>query len=314
MATAETWLGIDLGTQSVRAVLVDGAGGCLGSGRGPLSRDRREGARHEQDPDEWWSATCAATRAALSAAGGRGVGAVSIDSTSGTCWSSRRRRGRSARPRCTTTPAPLPRPELCSGAGAERLGHARIPDAGQLGAAQGGVAVAAWCLGRGDAVAHQADHIGAPAHRHRVAADTSHVLKTGYDLREPALARRRARAARVPTRGAARGGRRAAPRSAWSGRPRSDAHRHPGRHAGRGRHDRRVRGPGAAGALSPGDWCSSLGTTLVLKGSTAELLHDPAGAVYCHRNPDGGWLPGGASSTGAGVVARRVRRRRPRPR
>jgi sugar (pentulose or hexulose) kinase len=26
--------------------------------------------------------------------------------------------------------------------------------------------------------------------------------------------------------------------------------------------------------------------------------------VYCHRNPDGGWLPGGASSTGAGVVAR----------
>jgi sugar (pentulose or hexulose) kinase len=60
----------------------------------------------------------------------------------------------------------------------------------------------------------------------------------------------------------------------------------------------------AAAALTPGDWCSSLGTTLVLKGSTRDLLRDPAGAVYCHRNPDGGWLPGGASNSGAGVIAR----------
>jgi sugar (pentulose or hexulose) kinase len=59
----------------------------------------------------------------------------------------------------------------------------------------------------------------------------------------------------------------------------------------------------ATAALAPGQWCSALGTTLVLKGSTSELLHDPSGAVYCHRNPDGGWLPGGASSTGAGVLA-----------
>jgi sugar (pentulose or hexulose) kinase len=59
----------------------------------------------------------------------------------------------------------------------------------------------------------------------------------------------------------------------------------------------------ATAALAPGTWCSALGTTLVLKGSTPDLLHDPSGAVYCHRNPDGGWLPGGASSTGAGILA-----------
>ena len=35
---------------------------------------------------------------------------------------------------------------------------------------------------------------------------------------------------------------------------------------------------------------------------TAALVRDPLGAVYCHRHPDGGWLPGGASSTGAGVL------------
>ena len=42
---------------------------------------------------------------------------------------------------------------------------------------------------------------------------------------------------------------------------------------------------------------------MVVKGATAEPVLDPTGAIYCHRNPDGGWLPGGASSTGAGVIA-----------
>nr|WP_279538850.1 FGGY-family carbohydrate kinase [Allobranchiibius sp. GilTou38] len=58
----------------------------------------------------------------------------------------------------------------------------------------------------------------------------------------------------------------------------------------------------AAGALEIGHWSSALGTTLVVKGSTDELVLDPSGAVYCHRHPDGGWLPGGASSTGAGAL------------
>ncbi|WP_308283483.1 FGGY family carbohydrate kinase, partial [Pseudonocardia nigra] len=79
-----SWLGIDLGTQGVRAVLVDGGGAVLGSGAAPLHRDLRDGDRHEQDPQEWWSATCTATRAAMAGRAGRPVGAVAIDSTSGT--------------------------------------------------------------------------------------------------------------------------------------------------------------------------------------------------------------------------------------
>ncbi|MFD0470696.1 FGGY-family carbohydrate kinase [Nonomuraea thailandensis] len=59
-----------------------------------------------------------------------------------------------------------------------------------------------------------------------------------------------------------------------------------------------------AGALRPGSWNSVLGTTLVLKGVTKELIHDPLGVVYSHRAPDGSWLPGGASSTGAGALTR----------
>jgi sugar (pentulose or hexulose) kinase len=60
----------------------------------------------------------------------------------------------------------------------------------------------------------------------------------------------------------------------------------------------------AAGALSVGSWNSVLGTTLVLKGVTPDLIKDPAGVVYSHRSPDGNWLPGGASSAGAGAISK----------
>ncbi|NLF02534.1 MAG: hypothetical protein GX601_16325 [Anaerolineales bacterium] len=61
----------------------------------------------------------------------------------------------------------------------------------------------------------------------------------------------------------------------------------------------------STGAVAPGQWNSTLGTTLVLKGVTRELLRDPLGRVYCHRHPDGHWLPGGASNTGGECIARR---------
>ena len=59
-----------------------------------------------------------------------------------------------------------------------------------------------------------------------------------------------------------------------------------------------------AGALEVGSWNSVLGTTLVLKGVTRGLIKDTAGVVYSHRSPDGNWLPGGASSVGAGVISK----------
>jgi xylulokinase len=61
----------------------------------------------------------------------------------------------------------------------------------------------------------------------------------------------------------------------------------------------------ASGAVAPGDWNSTLGTTLVLKGVSERLLCDPLGRLYSHRHPDGYWLPGGASSTGADCIAQR---------
>jgi sugar (pentulose or hexulose) kinase len=59
-----------------------------------------------------------------------------------------------------------------------------------------------------------------------------------------------------------------------------------------------------AGALRAGSWNSVLGTTLVFKGVSHELVRDPLGALYSHRSPNREWLPGGASSCGAGLVSR----------
>jgi len=60
----------------------------------------------------------------------------------------------------------------------------------------------------------------------------------------------------------------------------------------------------AAGALEVGSWNSVLGTTLVVKGASRELIRDSAGVVYSHRSPDGTWMPGGASSVGAGILTK----------
>ncbi|NLX13494.1 MAG: FGGY-family carbohydrate kinase [Phycisphaerales bacterium] len=54
----------------------------------------------------------------------------------------------------------------------------------------------------------------------------------------------------------------------------------------------------ASGAKAAGDLNVTLGTTLVFKAVAERPLLDPAGAVYNHRHPAGGYLPGAASSTG----------------
>jgi xylulokinase len=59
----------------------------------------------------------------------------------------------------------------------------------------------------------------------------------------------------------------------------------------------------AAGAVAPGRTAGVLGTTLVLKGVAAAEVTGFGGAVYSHLAPDGLWWPGGASNTGAGVLA-----------
>lgn len=57
------YLGVDIGTSGVKAVVVDAAGAVAGQGSAPLSVARPHPLWSEQDPESWWRATTAAVQA-----------------------------------------------------------------------------------------------------------------------------------------------------------------------------------------------------------------------------------------------------------
>ncbi|MGR6915093.1 FGGY-family carbohydrate kinase [[Actinomadura] parvosata] len=293
------WIGIDLGTQSVRAMAVAGDGRVLGTGSRPLT-SHRDGPRHEQDPEQWWRELAAATREAVSAAGVP-VEGVAVAATSGTILLT----DPSGRP---LTPALMyddrrADASLANEVGGhvwERLGYRRMQPNWAL-------PKLLWLLRETRSpdvrLAHQNDFVNRRLTGHRVATDLSNALKTGVDLIEERWPLDVFDALDIPAGilpGVVRPGTRlgvvCAAAAEETGLP-------AGTPVIAGTTDGCAAQLGA-GALRPGSWNSVLGTTLVLKGVTKELIHDPLGVVYSHRAPDGSWLPGGASSTGAGALTR----------
>ncbi|MCF3963637.1 FGGY-family carbohydrate kinase, partial [Streptomyces fuscigenes] len=274
-----------------------------GRGSAPLT-GMRDGARHEQLPGEWWAATRAAVGEALRELRAP-VAAVAVCSTSGTVLLT----GEDGEP---VSPA------LMYDDGRAAAQARRAQEAGdELWAGLGQRIQPGWALakllwladeGMADAgtrprVTHQADFVTSRLVGRPVAADSSHALKSGYDTR------RRAWPAEVLER------------LGLSDRMRFPDVVLPGTVLGT------VGAAGAeatglaegipvvagmtdgcaaqlgSGAWEVGRWNTVLGTTLVLKGVTAEPLHDPAGVLYNHLSLDGTWLPGGASSVGAGALS-----------
>ncbi|MBF8186594.1 carbohydrate kinase [Nonomuraea sp. K274] len=293
------WIGVDLGTQSVRAMAVTGDGQVLGTGSRPLT-SHRDGPRHEQDPEQWWRELAAATGDALRDVPPERVAGVAVCATSGTI--------------------------LLADAGGRALTRAlmyddRRADAGRVNAAGGHVwerlgyrrMQPNWALPKllwllrdapaGARAVHQSDFVNRRLTGHEVATDLSNALKTGVDLIDERWPLDVFEALGVPlgmlpdvVRPGTRLGTVCARAAAETGLPE-------GTPVIAGTTDGCAAQLGA-GALRPGSWNSVLGTTLVLKGVTKELIHDPLGVVYSHRAPDGSWLPGGASSTGAGALTR----------
>lgn len=302
----ELWVGIDLGTQSVRVIAVTGDGDVAGLGAHPLTSDRGQG-RHEQDPEAWWAAVTKAARAALPA--GARVRAVAVCSTSGTVLLAGPGRG-GQEVVAPLSPA-LMYDDARADAEAEVLRQVDVPAwrrTGQRPQPTWGLAKAAWLLDRHDGprqglrVLHQADLVNARLVGAPTATDTSHALKTGADL----LARDWPEAA-LAALGLDRG---VLPGLVRSGTVLGTVGRHAAEATGITEGAAVVAGftdgcaaQVASGAVDHGRWNVALGTTMVLKGVTDEPLADPSGATYSHLAPDGRWWPGGASSTGAGVLS-----------
>ncbi|MET8868212.1 FGGY family carbohydrate kinase [Nonomuraea sp. NPDC004580] len=294
------WIGIDLGTQSVRALAVAGDGRVLGTGSRPLT-SHRDGPRHEQDPEQWWRELAAATREALRGVpAGERVEGVAVDATSGTILLTDAE-GRAVTPALMYDDrrADATRANEAGAAVWERLGYRRMQPNWAL-------PKLLWLLRDappGARAAHQSDFVNRRLVGHEVATDLSNALKTGVDLIDERWPSDVFEALGVPegmlpavVRPGARLGTVCAAAAGETGLPE-------GTPVIAGTTDGCAAQLGA-GARQPGSWNSVIGTTLVLKGVTKELIHDPLGVVYSHRAPDGSWLPGGASSTGAGVLSR----------
>jgi len=309
----EAWLGIDLGTQSVRVLVVTAGGTVLGRGSAPLT-GRREGVRHEQDPEDWWKAVCEASRTALVPLAGLRIHGLAVCGTSGTVLLTDGA-GRAVSPALMYDDRRAAR----EAAGLREAGLAvqdswALPKALWLigehgwgrglglvtGSAAGPVTGPVTGLGPGRVtgrITHQPDVITARLVGRPVPTDSSHALKTGYDLERdawpdvpglpggvlPDVVRPGSRLGEVcPAAAEATGVPAGTPVIAGM----TDG----------------CAAQIASGALRPGSWNSVLGTTLVLKGASSVPVRDATGVVYNHRAPDGTWLPGGASSVGAGVL------------
>ncbi|MGH3730319.1 MAG: FGGY-family carbohydrate kinase [Micromonosporaceae bacterium] len=322
------WLGIDLGTQSVRAAVIADDGTRLGTGSVPLTSHRTDG-RHEQQPETWWQATAGACRQALTAAGPVTVRGLACCATSGTVLLVEDTAADPARPvtpglmyddaravdegrRVSDEPAPVwaqrgftPQRSWALPKALWLVRHA-MPDSvpgPDTGTGVGSGTGPGTGSGAGRVrLAHQVDLVTSRLIGRPAATDTSHALKTGADpltgqwpvsdLRRlglderylPALVRPGTVLGEVSAVAAERTG---IPRGVPVVAGMTDG----------------CAAQLAAGVLRPGHWSFVVGTTTVLKGVSTDLVHDPTGALYSHRSPDGLWWPGGASSAGAGVLS-----------
>ena len=295
---AKLTAGIDLGTQSVRVLLADGEGEVVAAASSPL-RSVRTGARHEQDAEDWWQAVGEAARRATAESGGE-VGALSICSTSGTILLADRKGDPSTPALMYDDGRAVEETDLVQRAGRDlwdRLGYGM----------QRSFALPKllWLLRAGyggQRLSHSADFVASRLAGGPVESDWSHALKTGYDLLERRWPGEILEEIGVPPE--------ILPEVVRPGTAIGEVCAEAARHTGfaRGTTIRAGMTDGcaaqiSAGAFDEGQWNSVLGTTLALKGASREPLKDPGGAVYSHLHPDGGWLPGGASNTGAGILS-----------
>lgn len=295
-------LGIDIGTQSVRAVVIQEDGQIVSSGDASLESTKSDAGKHEQDPESWWKVVGEACRQAVGAVPNGDIGNLAICSTSGTIL-------------LTDSAGEPLTPAIMYNDGRAEEEARRAQEAGeQLWSSLGyqmrtsfALPKLLWLMGSGMAdgatrMLHSADFVASRLAGEVVSTDWSHALKTGYDLVNERWPNEILEDLGVPVEllpPVVRPG-------SLIGKVQGSASEHTGLPVGTEIRAGMTDGCAAqiaAGALGDGQWNSVLGTTLVLKGVTQELLQDPNGVIYSHRHPDGGWLPGGASNVGAGMLS-----------
>ena len=285
-------LGIDLGTAGVRVLATTACGDIVAGAESPLPAGHTDGVIHEQDPESWWRGVVSAVQDLMHELGRTktALRALAVDGTSGTlvCLN---KSGQAVRPAMMYS-------DLRAEAEAAELSR----NTGQAIPPSFAIAKMRWLMihepenmALTELFTHQADYIALRLGAGPGVSDYSNALKSGYDVvrdRWPAwldgFPDIRSRLPRV-----------VAP-ATRIGTVRADIAEQLGLPAGMAIVSGVTDGTAAflaSGARRPGDYNTTLGTTLVFKALSTEPC-SADGLVYCHRLPGGYWLPGAASSTG----------------
>lgn len=301
----KSFIGIDVGTQGIRAAMVTDTGQVLGeaSRRFKLTAD----SRMEQSPDDWWQCTLDVMDELFGIlppnVDRETVQAIGVDSTSGTVIPL----DGANRP---LHPAIMYSDPRSAEAGRQCKAFAeRFMPSGYTGFnASSGLSKMVWFMQAYSRQVpairkwiHASDYITGMLSGRFDVTDYTNALKSGYDVANRQwpdylmehLALKSAWLQEVLPSGTPIGPLRRALANRWK------LH-----------HAEVVVGMTdgcasqlASGAVRPGEWNTTIGTTLVIKGVTEQAVNDPEGRLYSHRHPDGYWMPGGASNTGADWVA-----------
>lgn len=303
--SAAYFIGIDLGTQGLRVVVLDRKGAIVASAeQGFLLSPQM---RMEQDPDEWW-AIC---RSCLDKAVGRlsaeqraGIRAIAVDSTSGTVIPM----DQQYRP---LHPA-IMYSDQRSGTQAKKCTAAarKYQPHGFTGfSTSTGLAKMVWFAETFPEKAahifqwiHAADFITGNLCGIWNVTDYTNVLKSGYDLSQlkwpdyisDVLGIKKEWLQEVKPSGTVLG-KLTAGLAHSLGLPEAVA-------VTTGITDG-CASQVASGAMKPGQWNTTIGTTLVIKGVSVKEITDPLARLYNHRHPAGYWMPGGAGNIGADWVS-----------
>jgi len=299
------FVGIDLGTSGVRTMAVSETGHVAARVSMSLAAATvvQEHGLHEQQPEAWWEAVCEASSALMAQLRAKGIPpdtltALAVDGTSGTlvCVD---QAGSPVRPGImyNDSRAAVEAEELNAPAGdfCQRMGY-RFKSSFAL-------PKIAWVrkhererFNRTAHLMHQADYIVARLTGEFNVSDYSNALKTGYDLIEGCwpswLGHIGGVMQRLP---------RVVAPGTVVGKVSSSASERTGLPCGlpvvAGASDGTAACI-ASGIRNPGDYNTTLGTTLVFKGVSRRPCSHPDGIVYSHKLPGGLWLPGAAGNTG----------------
>jgi xylulokinase len=299
MRGGKAFLGIDLGTTGVRAVLADEDGRVIASQASGVESsfvECAEDTRSEQDPRMWSGPLFEVLGKALPALEGRTLEAVCVDSTSGTVLPV----DRAGNPLGNA----LLHNDIRGHEEARRITGATGIDVKPSFA----LSKILWIKGnrpdlyeRTFKFLHAADYVKGLVSGDFESTDFSNAVKTGYDLVRYRWPESIERALGVSLE--------KLPRVAKTGEVVGTLKREIREKFGVRNEVKVVAGATdsttsffSSGAREVGDWNTNVGTVLGIRGVAERFIRDPDGLLYTHRHPEGYWLPGAASNTGGEAV------------